>query len=420
MNILIIGSGGREHALAWRLSKDKRVKAIYSVPGNPGMPGFKVDDFTSSDHIGLLDFILEKNIGFTIVGPEAPLYEGLVDFLRKKKQLVFGPVQAAAELEKNKIFSKEIMSAANIPTSESKTFGDFEAAMEYVTECDGDCVVKAPGPALGKGAFVCSSVEEAKEALEKILVHKEFGEYEALIEEKMVGQEASFYVITDGTNIFPLPAAQDHKNIFDGDKGPMTGGMGAYAPTPAVNSQDFDKIIETIIVPLLHIMKRRGTPYTGVIFVGLMMTSAGPKVIEFNVRFGDPETQPLMMLWEEGLLDTLLASSGQGSLLDVENKNTFYKGSATCVVMASKNYPESSTKGCVIEGLKETSSDVRVFHAGTTKNKKGEWVTNGGRVLGITSRAATLKEASDAAYTAVENIHFEGRQFRKDIGHHSL
>jgi phosphoribosylamine--glycine ligase len=419
MKILIIGGGGREHALAWRLSKDKRVKTIFSAPGNPGMPGFKTD-VSVSDHQELLEFIEAKGIEFTIVGPEAALYEGVVDFLRANDKLVFGPTKAAAELEKDKIFSKEIMHAANIPTAESKTFGDFELALEYVTECEGDCVIKAPGPALGKGAFVCSSVEEAREALERVLVKKEFGECDVLIEEKLQGQEASFYVITDGNNIFPLPAAQDHKTIFDGDKGPMTGGMGAYAPTPAVNSKCFDEIIAKIIVPLLHTMKRRGSPYTGVIFVGLFVTAAGPKVIEFNVRFGDPETQPLMMLWEQGLLDTLMAASGEGNMLDIENKNKFYSGVGTCVVMASKGYPETSTKGSVIEGLDRIPENVTLFHAGTDKNKDGEWVTNGGRVFGVTSRGKTIQEATEAAYAAVEEIQFEGRQFRRDIGHHSL
>ncbi len=416
MNILILGGGGREHALAWRLAQDSRVSKIWAAPGNPGMPALPLN-LKLDDHIGLVDFVKQNDIGLTVVGPEAPLFDGIVDVFRKKNLPIFGPTKMAAEIERSKIFSKEIMAAAGIPTAESKVFGEFEAALGYVNQLHGQCVVKAPGPALGKGAFVCRSVEEAQEALEAILVRKDFGDDPALIEDLMTGPEASFYVITDGTNLLPLPAAQDHKTIHDGDTGPMTGGMGAYAPTPVFTQ--YDEVLETVVVPFLHAMKSKGYPYTGVLFVGLMLTPAGPRVIEFNARFGDPETQPLMMLWEEGLLDALLASAGVGSFEALEDKVRFAKGAASCVVMASAGYPASSTKGCAISGLETLPSDCVVFHAGTKKDGS-EIVTNGGRVLGVSARAATLKEATANAYAGVEAISFDGAQFRRDIGHQVL
>ncbi|MGE4158025.1 MAG: phosphoribosylamine--glycine ligase [Planctomycetota bacterium] len=418
MNILIIGGGGREHAIAWRLSQDPRVGEIWSCPGNPGFPGHRTN-LKSDDHVGLLDLCLEKNIALTVVGPEVPLFEGLVDFFRRKGQRIFGPTKSAAELERNKIFSKEIMKSASIPTAESRIFGSHAAAHHHVESIGGSCVVKFPGPAQGKGAFVCSTIAEASEALRILMIEKPFGEGSVLIEEKLTGQEASFYVVTDGDTLFELPAAQDHKTIFDGDRGPMTGGMGAYAPAPVVTEEVRLRILREIAVPLLHTMKRRGTPYTGVLFIGLMITASGPKVIEFNCRFGDPETQPIMMLWEEGLLDTLLACSGRATLEEVGGRNRFSSGASTCVVMASAGYPATSTKGCPINLPQNVPPNVQIFQAGTRKGSQG-LETDGGRVLGITAKGATLQEATDAAYAIVNQVSFEGRQYRRDIGHHAL
>jgi phosphoribosylamine--glycine ligase len=419
MKILILGSGGREHALAWRLKQDPRVEGIWVAPGNPGMPGICVNlDICNPSEV--IPFVQEQNIDLTVVGPEAPLFKGIVDVFRKKNLPIFGPCQQAARIEASKIFAKELMQSLGIPTADSKVMGNFDMALEYVEEIGGHCVVKAPGPALGKGAHVCRSVDAAREALEAILLRKEFGEEPALIEELLTGPEASFYVMTDGTNLLPLPAAQDHKAIFEGEKGPMTGGMGAYAPTPVLSEQQYDEVIQDIVLPLFHGLKLKDITYTGVLFVGLMLTPTGPKVIEFNCRFGDPETQALMMLWEEGLLDTLLACSGIGNFENLEKKVKFYKGSASCVVMASEGYPASSSKGQVISGWDEMPEETVLFQAGTCLNEQGQLLTHGGRVLAVAGRAATLQEATDRAYRGIGSISFEGAQYRKDIGHQVL
>jgi len=416
MKILIVGSGGREHALAWKLKQSKKVKQIFISPGNYGTAqvgkniNIGVDDFDS-----LLDFALKEKIDLTVIGPEDPLALGIVDLFRKNNLLIFGPLKKAAQIESSKVFAKRFMKKFNIPTAGFKIFSNYQKAKKYLIKCQFPQVLKADGLAAGKGVFVCSGLDEALKALKKIMIEKKFGSAgnRLIIEECLFGQETSVICLTDGRTILSLLAAQDHKPIFDGGKGPNTGGMGAYAPTPIVNKKLMKQIVNKILKPTILGMKKIGCFYQGVLYAGLMLTNEGPKVLEYNCRFGDPETQPQLLLLKSDLVDLMLACL-KGKL---KHENiSWYPGYSVCVVLASGGYPEKYQKGFSIIGLpKRASRNLQVFHAGTKLDKE-KVVTNGGRVLGITSRALTLERAIKKAYLQVKKIKFKNRYYRTDIG----
>ena len=390
MKVLVIGNGGREHALAWKISQSPRVTEVYVAPGNAGT----AIDATNvlipvTDQEGLLEFAKANSIDLTVVGPEAPLVDGLVDQFEQHGLKVFGPSKAAAELEGSKVFCKNLLHTANIPTATYQSFRTAEEATRYVKERYPEpddaaaVVVKADGLAAGKGVIVCDSRTEALEAIDRIAERKEFGAAgnELIIEEKLVGMEASVLAITDGDTIITLPAAQDHKPAYDGDLGPNTGGMGAYCPTPIVNEAMMERIEADVLVPVVHAMKRARRPFKGVLYAGLMLTSSGPKVLEFNVRFGDPECQPLLMRLKTDIVD-LLEATADGKLSELEPLEWDERPS-TCVVMASEGYPGDYEKGRVITGIESADAleNVKVFHAGT-KLENDQILNDGGRVLG--------------------------------------
>ena len=393
MKVLVIGNGGREHALAWKISQSPRVTEVYVAPGNAGT----AIDATNvpipvTDQEGLLEFAKANSIDLTVVGPEAPLVDGLVDQFEQHGLKVFGPSKAAAELEGSKVFCKNLLHTANIPTATYQSFRTAEEATRYVKERYPEpddaaaVVVKADGLAAGKGVIVCDSRTEALEAIDRIAERKEFGAAgnELIIEEKLVGMEASVLAITDGDTIITLPAAQDHKPAYDGDLGPNTGGMGAYCPTPIVNEAMMERIEADVLVPVVHAMKRARRPFKGVLYAGLMLTSSGPKVLEFNVRFGDPECQPLLMRLKTDIVD-LLEATADGKLSELEPLEWDERPS-TCVVMASEGYPSDYEKGRVITGIESADAleNVKVFHAGT-KLENDQILNDGGRVLGVTA-----------------------------------
>jgi len=418
MKVLVIGQGAREHVLAWKLAQSPRVDTVYCAPGNAGTAVDAVNvDISDSDIPALLAFAQEKKIGLTVVGPEAPLVAGLSDVFRDAGLKVFGPSQAAAQLEGSKTFSKELMKAAKVPTAEYRTFRHAEDALEFL-ESRGDqpVVVKADGLAAGKGVFVCSSQAEAEAAVRTIMVDQKFKEAGAIvvIEECLEGIETSILAIVDGKTIIPLETSQDHKRAHDGDAGPNTGGMGAYSPAPYVDSDMMDQIIEEILIPTVHTMKRQGTAFSGVLYAGLMLTAQGPKVLEFNVRFGDPEAQPVLMRLKTDLFEILM-SAAEGRLDDVPDLEWDHRA-AVCVVMAADGYPGSYPKGDEIKGLEEAGElpDVKVFHAGTTLSQ-GKVLTNGGRVLGVTALGDNIMTAKLQAYKAVKCIRWNGAWCRKDI-----
>lgn len=421
MKVLIVGSGGREHALAWKLSQSKKITRLFIAPGNPGtaMHGENVI-IPAEDIDGLKAFALAEKIDFTIVGPELPLTLGIVDSFAASNLLAFGPSKAAAELEGSKAFSKELMIRHNIPTAFYKRFEDAAEAKAYVQTHKPPMVVKADGLAAGKGVVICHTREEALEAIDLIMTAKAFGSAgkTIIIEEFLVGEEASFLAITDGKTVLPLAPAQDHKAIFDNDQGPNTGGMGAYSPAPVLTEALQKQVMEEVMYPAVAGMKKEGRLYRGILYAGLMLTEAGPKVLEFNCRFGDPETQPILMRLASDLLEALLAAS-RGSLDKVTLE--WKKEAAVCVVMAAKGYPGDYLKGSEIKGLDEAAllPDTVVFHAGT-KEQDGKIVTSGGRVLGVTALGADIRKAIENAYRAVEKISWEGAQYRKDIGKKAL
>ncbi len=419
MKILVIGSGGREHALCWKLAQHLGAE-VYAAPGNPGMTdvatlvNIKVDDIPM-----LVDFAKGEGIDLTVVGPELPLTLGVVDAFQEAGLACFGPNKAAAKLEGSKAFSKELMKKYNIPTAAFDTFTDVEKAKAFVDEIGVPCVVKADGLAAGKGVIICMTREEADQAIDDMLSGHAFGDASAkiVVEEYMEGPEVSVLAFADGTHVLPMVSAQDHKRIFDGDKGPNTGGMGAYSPAP-VYTEEFSALVnETIIAPTIAAMAAEGTPFTGILYTGLMLTEKGPRVLEYNVRFGDPETQPIMVRMKSDIVELFMACIN--GTLD-EATLEWYDEAAVCVVMASGGYPQSSEKGVPIYGLDDVTADEAiVFHAGTAE-KDGQIVTNGGRVLGVTAKDATIKGAIDKAYAAVEKIHFDHMQFRRDIGARAL
>jgi len=421
MNILIVGSGGREHALGWSLKRDDRIHSLFFAPGNAGTSALGTNlEINADDVPGLVKWAEANRPNLTVVGPEAPLCLGLVDEFTRRDLPVFGPNREAAQLEGSKVFAKELFLEAGIPTARSRTFDDPEEAGQAVTEFGFPLVIKADGLASGKGVLICQNESEALDAIESIMAHRVFGTAGAriLMEEFLEGDEASIHVITDGTEILVFPASQDHKRIFDGDRGPNTGGMGAYAPAPVVQPELLKAILEQVFRPLLKTFKKRGIEYRGVLYGGLMLTADGPKVLEFNCRFGDPETQVILPLLETPLLDILLATvRGElGSLFF-----TVSRQSALTVVIAAPGYPEKPETGIAISGLSDwiDKPEAVLFHAGT-RGSATEAVTSGGRVLACTGLGANLKEAKQNAYTGVGKIQFPGAHFRQDIGHRAL
>ncbi len=423
MRVLIVGSGGREHALAWRLSQSSRLKRLWIAPGNAGtaLEGENVP-IPADDVAGLVRFAKKESVDLVIVGPELPLSLGLVDALAKEKIRAFGPTRSAAQLEASKVFCKVLLRQADVPTAEYQTFRDADSAMRYVkarypNERDrAPLVVKADGLASGKGVIVCSKREEVLDAIDRIGRKSEFGKAGAqmVIEERLDGPEVSVLVITDGKTLVPLPAAQDHKAAYDGDTGPNTGGMGAYSPTPLMTDELLEIIQDKILVPSIHTMKRNRKPFRGVLYAGLMLTGAGPKVLEYNVRFGDPECQPILMRLQSDLLD-LLEATVDGRLDEIDPPQWDPRPSL-CVVMASAGYPGEYRIGDEISGLDAANAipGVKVFHAGT-KLQDGRVITNGGRVLGVTAIGESIANAKLQAYTAVQAIRWPGVWCRKDI-----
>ncbi len=423
MRILLIGGGGREHALAWKLVQSPNVEKLYAAPGNPGMAllqkceciNLNVDDLE-----GVADYAEEKSIDLTVVGPEAPLVAGLADVFKRRGLPVFGPSKAAAQLEGSKAFSKELMAKYNIPTAFFKICEDIEAAKAYVEEKGAPLVVKADGLAAGKGVVVAMTKQEALDAIDDMMGDHKFGAAGArvVLEEYMEGEEASLLAFTDGKTVVPMIAAQDHKRVFDGDEGPNTGGMGTYAPAPVMTDILRLKATELVLKPVVAAMAKEGTPYQGCLYAGLMIKGDSVKVVEFNCRFGDPETQVVLPLLDGDLAEIMLACA-TGTLDKVEV--AWHDKAAVCVVMASGGYPESYEKGKEITGLAaaEEDKDVVVFHAGT-KEADGKIVTSGGRVLGVTAVDASIKAARDRAYAAVEKIAFEKNFYRKDIAWRAL
>lgn len=421
MRVLVVGGGGREHALVWKIAQSPRVGKIYCAPGNAGIAQMaECLSISAEDVKGLTAWAEKEKIDLTVVGPEAPLTLGMVDIFRARGLRVFGPSQKAAELEGSKAFTKELMKKYGIPTGESETFTDPAAAVKYVKGKGAPLVVKADGLAAGKGVIICRTVEEALSALDLILVQKAFGAAGAkvVVEEFLEGEEASFLAFTDGETVLPLPTSQDHKAIYDNDQGPNTGGMGAYSPAPVVTEKVHREAMEKVMIPTVRGMAREGRKYQGVLYAGLMIKDEKPKVLEFNARFGDPEAQPLLMRLKSDLVPILEATI-DGKLshqkMDLEDR------SSVCVVMASGGYPGSYEKGKIISGLQEAASvrDAFVFHAGTAL-KEGRVVTNGGRVLGVTALGNGIQEAIQRAYEAVAKISWEGAYYRKDIGQKAI
>ncbi|MBC8183082.1 phosphoribosylamine--glycine ligase [candidate division KSB1 bacterium] len=420
MKILVIGSGGREHTLVWKIAQSPDVKKIYCAPGNAGIS--ELADCVSIDAAdikGLLKFAAGKHIDLTVVGPEVPLSLGIVDLFKSKGLKIFGPSQKAAEIESSKIFSKYLMEKYKIPTAKYESFDVYDRAEEYVKSISAPLVVKADGLAAGKGAIVCFTKEEALASLNKLMVQRIFGQAGAkvVIEEYLAGEEVSVLAFTDGTNIVSLIPAQDHKPILDGDKGPNTGGMGAYAPAVFVDDKMFETIRKNILEPTIKGMALEERPYRGVLYAGLIMTRQGPKVIEFNCRFGDPETQVILPLIKSDIVPFLNACA-EGDIKDL--KLGLSAQFAVCVVLASGGYPNEYEKGKKIFGLdKNFGSSVFNFHAGT-KKVNDDCLTNGGRVLGVTALGNNIKQAINRAYSAVGKIAFDGAYYRKDIGYKAL
>ncbi|MDD5459509.1 MAG: phosphoribosylamine--glycine ligase [Phycisphaerae bacterium] len=414
MNVLLVGNGGREHAIAWKLSQSKKLSNLFIAPGNPGTAKLG-KNIPITDYNDLLNFAKDQKIGLVVIGPEAPLADGLADMFEAAGIKAFGPSKDAARLEADKAFSKQLMRSCSISTAEGRVFDRFEDAKAYIASRDEPVVVKASGLAAGKGVFVCDDPADGINAAEKIMCDKIFGEAGNLVvvEDKLLGQEASILAFVDGHNIYVMESAQDHKPIGDGDTGPNTGGMGAYSPAPIVTEKLLSQINKEVLVPIVDGMNRSGSPYKGVLYAGLMLTAGGPRVLEFNVRFGDPETQPILMRLKSDLLEVMLAVCG-GRLDEITLK--WDQRPAVCIVMASGGYPGDYEKGKVITGIEEAEElgDVVVFHAGTAL-KDGKVVTSGGRVLGVTALGDTIENAQRQAYKAVDKIKFEGAYYRKDI-----
>ncbi|MDP3297678.1 MAG: phosphoribosylamine--glycine ligase [Thermodesulfovibrionia bacterium] len=417
MKVLVIGSGGREHALVWKLSQSQRVDKIFCTPGNAGISEIAECLDIKTDDIGaLVNFAKYEGIDLTIVGPEAPLTAGIVDAFVKEDRRIFGPDKLGAQLEGSKVFAKEFMLKYGIPTAEYKTFTSYLHAKEYIQLKGAPIVIKADGLAAGKGVFVAVSVEESIDALKLIIKERAFGSAgdKVIVEQCLKGEEASFMVLTDGKTFIPLATSQDHKTVFDNDKGPNTGGMGAYSPAPIITESLEADIMKNIIKPVIKGLAKERINYRGIIYAGLMICDGKPYVLEFNCRFGDPEAQPVLMRLDSDLFDALKAAS-EGKLKDI--KLSWKNDASVCVVLTSKGYPGSYEKGKVIKGLDSLKNrdDLMVFHAGTSVDDKG-FVTSGGRVLGVTALGKDIRSAKENAYQAIKKIHFDGMHYRKDIG----
>jgi len=420
----VVGSGGREHALVWKIARSPRATAVLAAPGSDAIareascfPGLRADDVDA-----IVALATREGVDLVVVGPEAPLAAGLVDRLREAGVAAFGPTRAAAQLESSKGFAKQFMARQRIPTAAFQIFDDLAAAQAYARELEGVCVVKADGLAAGKGVAVCSDVGEADLALKEIMSARRFGDAGArvVIEERLVGEELSYYAISDGEHVLTLGAAQDHKRALDGDLGENTGGMGAYSPAAVLSQAVEKRVLEEIVYPTIRGMQAEGHPYTGVLYVGLMVDALGaPRVVEFNARFGDPETQPLVVRMDGDLLP-LLDASARGELERVAPPG--FRDAAVCVVLASGGYPREYPTGLAIAGLDEAEAldDVVVFHAGTRSRPEGGFETAGGRVLGVTARGDSVAEARERAYAAADLIHFEGMHLRRDISARAL
>jgi len=416
MKVLLIGGGGREHALAWKMAESSLCEKMYAAPGSPGIAAHgECVDLKSDDTEGIVEFSKANGIDLVVVGPEDPLAEGLGDALRKAKVLCFGPTAAGARIEADKAYAKNLMKSVAVPTAEARIFTELAAAREYVLSRDHGVAVKAAGLAKGKGVIVCPEPYQAVKPLEDMMQKKVFGDAgnTVVVEDMLTGQEATVLAFCDGKTIYPMPALQDHKPIGDGDTGANTGGMGAYSPVPVIDDETMARIEKEILVPTVDGMRRDFGRYEGVLYAGLMLTPAGPKVIEFNCRFGDPECQPLVMRMKGDLLAAMLAVA-EHKLDQVELD--FDERASVCVVMASGGYPGQYEKGFEISGISEAEAlrDVKVFHAGTAISE-GRLVTNGGRVLGVTALGDTIADAQKRAYQAAEKIHWKGCYYRKDI-----
>jgi phosphoribosylamine--glycine ligase len=418
VKVLVVGGGGREHALAWKIGASPRVDRVFVAPGNAGTATDAENvDIADTDVPKLVAFAKQNAIDLAVIGPESSLAAGIVDALSDAGIRAFGPGKRAAELEASKVFCKNLLRHADVPTAEFRAFRDASSAVAYLTARDDvPVVVKADGLAAGKGVVVCDNRDEALAAVERIAASGEFGTAgsQLVIEERLVGQEASVLAIVDGRNILLLPAAQDHKAAYDGDEGPNTGGMGAYCPAPLMTEELLRSVEERVFVPTVHQMKRSRRPFRGILYAGLMITKQGIKVLEYNVRFGDPECQPILMRLQSDVVD-LLEATVDGRLDEIAPP-VWDPRPAVCVVMASEGYPGNYAKGRPIRGLEQAAEvpDVKVFHAGTTL-KDGQVVTNGGRVLGVTGMGASIAAAKLQAYTAVKCIRWDGAWCRKDI-----
>ena len=416
-NVLVIGSGGREHALAWKLKQSKHVDKIYCAPGNAGIAQIaRIVDIKPEDIKSLADFAEKNKINLTVVGPEAPLVAGIVDEFEKRNLKIFGPSKMAAQLEGSKVFAKQFMKENRIPTANFKIFDNAEEAKDYINNSSMPIVVKADGLAAGKGVMVCKNAQEAIDAVDRIMVEKKFGESgnKIIIEDFLKGEEASILAVTDGKNFVTLLPSQDHKQILDEDRGPNTGGIGAYAPVPIIDNELNERIEKEIIKPTIHGMLKN--PFKGCLYVGLMINENGPEVLEYNCRFGDPEAQPVLSLLETDFYE-ILDASVNSSIDSIEIKNK--DGAACCVVMVSRGYPGNYEKGKVIYGLESVPKNVVVFHAGTAI-KDGKIVTNGGRVLGVTGIGNDISAAIKVAYDGVNCIKWENEYHRTDIGKKAL
>jgi phosphoribosylamine--glycine ligase len=419
MKILVVGSGGREHALAWKIAQSPLVKKLYCAPGNAGSMDIAENvSISVTDIKGLADFAQQEKIGLTVVGPELPLTLGIVDQFEKRGLKIFGPDKNAAQLEGSKVFARQFMERHKIPSARFKVAESADQAMKILNsgEFGFPVVVKADGLAAGKGVLICKNLKKAEEAVKSIMVDKKFGDSgnRIVVEEFLWGKEASFIVISDGVKVLPLVTTMDHKPIYDGDKGPNTGGMGAISPSPFIDQELFKGIMETIVFPTVTRMLEEGRKFQGVLYVGLMLTEEGPKVLEYNCRFGDPETQPQVLRMESDLVEILLQAVA-GNVLEKELQ--WSENPSGCVVLASGGYPIKYEKGKRIEGLKEASETpgITIFHAGT-KFKDGDYYTDGGRVLGVCASEKTLTETMKKIYKTIFKIYFEAMHFRRDIG----
>jgi len=420
MHVLVLGGGGREHALSWAIARSPLCDSVSCVPGNGGThsfaPGFPLD---LTDHAAVVAACRERDVGLVVVGPEQPLVDGLADSLRAAGVPVFGPSAGAAQLEGSKAYAKEFMARHGIPTAACDVFEDGAALRAHLATCPVPVVVKADGLAAGKGVLMCMTRGDAIEAGRAMSEERRFGSAGAkvVVEEFMAGEEASLLAFVDGETVVPLPPLQDHKRRFDGDEGPNTGGMGAYSPVPAMTAALTQRAIDEVLLPAARGLVADGTPYRGVLYAGLMLTETGPRVVEFNCRFGDPECQPLVLAAESDLLPALLATAN-GTLAETP-AITWFDGAVCCVVLVSGGYPGAYPKGVAIDALPADSAETVVFHAGTQR-RDGRLFTSGGRVLGVTARGRDFQEARGRAYAVVDSIHWEGVAFRADIGWRAL